>query len=104
MEYLFIFLFGGFLMTLIKYLADNIDPDYAGIIAAFPVAIISTLFIQKNKLSSYLISYIRSIFILFLSGIVYYLFIIHNYSKHYSLFSTLFIWLTINIIYVLYLK
>ena len=104
MEYFFIFLFGGILMTLIKYLSENVDPDYAGIVAAFPVAIISTLFIQRNKLSSYLISYIRSIFILFLSGIIYYSFIIHNYAKHYSLFSTLFIWLAMNIIYLSYFK
>ena len=39
---------------LIEYLSNKIDPDYAGIISAFPIAIISTVFIDKKILPTLL--------------------------------------------------
>ena len=99
------FLFGGFLVSLIEYLGNNVDPDYAGIIAAFPIAITSTYFINKSKLNSYFTSYVRSIAILLFITFVYStLLTMTDLNKNIILLIVLLLWLIINVTYVFLIK
>ena len=104
-KYVFPFLFGGVLISLIEYLSNNVDPDYAGIVSAFPIAIISTIFIEKQKLPSYFSSYTRSLFILLFLTFAYSLLLKKtDLSKNIILGFVLFVWLIVNTSYVLFFK
>ena len=104
-EYVFPFIFGGILVTLIELLSNKIDPDYAGIIAAFPIAIMSTFFIDRKNLTNYFIGYSRSLIILLFLTVLYYLFLKNTgLSKNRILGLILFLWLAINISYIFLLK
>ena len=95
-KYIFPFLFGGVLLSLIEYLSNNVNPEYAGIISAFPIAIISTIFIEKQKLPSYFFSYVRSLIVLVFLTFIYYSLLKSDLSKNLILSIILFIWLLIN--------
>ena len=103
-DYILSFLFGGILVSGIRFLANTVDPMYAAIIAAFPIGLISSYFIMTHALlKEYVTAYIKNIVILFVVALVFYQLLNLNYSSNTSLAITLVIWLVLNIA-LLYLR
>ena len=60
MEYIALFLVGGFTLVGIKYASEYVSPIMAGIIGALPIGLFSTYFlITHAKTSGYLKNYIK---------------------------------------------
>ena len=92
------FLIGGLLFSVIKYTADNVaDIRISSMIAAFPIGLLSSLLIADKKIQVYSLSYTKSISILLLTSIVFYL--LHSYTdlhRHFNLILSFIFWLLIN--------
>ena len=103
-DYILSFLFGGILVSGIRFLANNVNPMYAAIIAAFPIGLISSYFIMTQPLlKAYITSYLKNVVVLFISSLVFYYLLNLNYSSNASLAITLIIWIMLNIA-LLYLE
>lgn len=73
-EYVKSFLYGGIFITLIKYFSDKISHKYSGLIAAIPVGLLATFFLQNdNEKKIYYLGYLVSIFVLFLVLLIVFL-------------------------------
>ena len=92
------FLIGGVLFSLIKYTADNVaDIRISSMVAAFPIGLLSSFLLADKKIQVYSLSYVKSIFILLLTSIVFYL--LHSFTnlhRHYNLILSIFFWIVIN--------
>ena len=92
------FLIGGLLFSSIKYSADNIsDIRISSMMAAFPIGLLSSLLIHDKKIQVYSQSYMKSIFILLITSVIFYL--LHTYTglhRHFVLIISIFVWAIIN--------
>lgn len=102
LNYVYSFIFGGLLVSTIKYLANTVSPVYAAIIASVPIGLVSSYAIkEKNTLYKYLYAYIKSLVVLFLSGVLNIILLNYNFSKNIALGLSLLSWLIMSIIKVL---
>jgi len=92
------FIIGGILFSAIKYSSDNIsDIRISSMMAAFPIGLLSSLLISDKKIHIYSKSYTKSIFILLITSIMFYL--MHYYTslhRHLVLIISIFLWAIIN--------
>ena len=77
-EYLAIFLFGGFFSAITKYLANNMSPEIGAIVATVPVSLFSAYFIiNDDKIHTYIGEYLeQTLFIVVMT--ILYLYLLHN--------------------------
>ena len=78
MNYIFLFLFGGSILSLSYYLANTLNnPGLAALFSLFPISILNAFFI-KNK--SNLVKYTRATIFVIIAGLIpwilYYLYVI----------------------------
>ena len=92
------FMIGGVLFSIIKYTSDNVDDiRISSMVAAFPIGLLSSFLLADKKIQVYSLSYVKSIFILLLTSIVFYL--LHSFTdlhRHYNLILSIFVWIVIN--------
>lgn len=99
LEYLKIFLFGGILFVLIKYLSNIVDTKYGAIIAAFPIGLVSSImFTNKKELKTYVNAYKKSLFIILIVSFVYGKLLHLHYSAKKSIIISLIVWLILNFV------
>ena len=102
LNYVYSFIFGGLLVSIIKYLANTVSPVYAAVVASVPIGLVSSYVIkEKNTLYKYLNAYIKSLVVLFLSGVLNIILINYDFSNNIALGLSLLAWLIMSIIKVL---
>jgi len=93
------FIIGGILFSLIKYTSNNVDDiRISSMVAAFPIGLISSLLIADKKIQGYSLSYVKSIFILLLVSVVFYL--LNNLTdlhRYITLILSIICWIVINL-------
>ena len=73
-EYIKSFLYGGIFIALIKYFSTKVSDKYAGALAAIPIGLLATFFLQNdNKKKVYYTGYLISVFVLFIVSLVMFL-------------------------------
>lgn len=98
--YIYNFILGGLLFTLIKYLSVNIpNIKYSSMIAAFPIGLITILLISDSKMINYSKNYSINLVFLLLTSILNYI-LLHYFTKIKSLVLSLIFWVLINIAYI----
>jgi hypothetical protein len=100
-NYIFLFLFGGILFVLIKYLSTYVDIKYSSFIAAFPIGLLATILILDNNLLNYSYNYSVNCLILLIAAVVQYVLLISTNSRYLSLIVAMLIWAIINYIYII---
>ena len=92
------FIIGGVLFSLIKYTADNVaDIRISSMVAAFPIGLLSSFLLADKKIQVYSLSYVKSIFILILISIVF--FLLHSLTdlhRYINLILSILLWIVIN--------
>ena len=100
-NYICLFIIGGSLFVLIKYLSMNVDIKYSSFIAAFPIGLLTTMLIVNNKLMNYSYNYSVNVLILLIAAICQYLLLSFTNMRYLSLFIALIIWGVVNYIYII---
>ena len=87
MNYLLLFVVGGFLFVAIKYLSMNIDTKYASIVAAFPLGLLTGLMITDTKILDYSLNYSKNIFVLLIASIIQYLCLKFKFNRYSTVYT-----------------
>ena len=96
MNFLLLFIIGGFLFVAIKYLSMHVDTKYASIVAAFPLGLLTGLMISDGKIFDYSLNYSKNIFILLLASITQYICLKFKFNRYLTLALSFIIWLLLN--------
>ena len=94
------FIIGGVLFSLIKIISDRVtDVRIASIVAAFPIGLITSFMIEKDKRAKYVFSYsINLCVLLIVAGIYHILLSKTELSIFISIGISLLCWLIINVL------
>lgn len=102
LQYLVLFLVGGFTLTGIKYASKYVSPIMAGIIGALPIGLFSTYFlITHAKTGSYLKNYIRQT-TLTLALALLYLYGLETFDNKTMYIITILLWIVISYTLLIY--
>ncbi len=101
LNYVLLFLMGGSLFVLIKYLSTHVNIKYSSFIAAFPIGLLTSLLILNNNLINYSYNYSVNVLILLIAAVAQYVLLISTSSRYLSLIVSLLIWAIINYIYII---
>ena len=105
MNYLLIFLLGGTTVLGINLLSNHVNPKYAAILGAFPIGILSSIYITKlNILDHYLKNYAVMSIILFITAVTYDMILKRSMNRNNGLIAAIFIWLLLTILKLTFLK
>ena len=96
MNYLFLFLLGGTMFTLIKYLSTHFDTKYSSMVAAFPIGLLTSLIISNKKIYEYSEDYSINILILFIASILQIILLFFHFNRYLSLFLAILFWCILN--------
>ena len=87
-EYVKSFLYGGILITLIKYFSTKISIKYAGVVAAIPIGLLATFFLNNdNQRKTYYVGYLVSVFVLFVITLLVFLSTIYFINTHVNIIT-----------------
>ena len=96
LQYLVLFLVGGFTLTGIKYASEYVSPIMAGIIGALPIGLFSTYFlITHAKTGGYLKNYIKQT-TLTLALALLYLYGLETFDHMTIYIITILLWIVIS--------
>ena len=101
MNYLMLFIMGGSMFVLIKYLSTHVDIKYSSMVAAFPLGLLTGLVITNNKIFEYSIDYSKNVFILLLSSIIQYILLKFKFNRYLTLFISILSWVSLNSINII---
>ena len=100
-NYVCLFIIGGSLFVLIKYLSMNVDIKYSSFIAAFPIGLLTTMLILNNMVMDYSYNYSVNCLILLIAAICQYILLSVTNMRYLSLIISLIIWGIANYIYII---
>lgn len=101
LNYICLFIIGGSLFVLTKYLSMNVDIKYSSFIAAFPIGLLTTMLIVNNKHMHYSYNYSVNVLILLIAAICQYVLLNVTNMRYLSLIISLIIWSVANYIYII---
>ena len=104
-QYLYLFLLGGFTLSGIKYVSTILPPQYAAIIGAIPIGLITSITLKNiNIIDHYIENYAAMSLILLLSALLYHILIINGLSLYKSCGIMILFWITLTILKIKFVK
>ncbi len=103
--YLHLFLIGGFTVSGIKFVSTILPPQYAAIIGALPIGLLTSITLKNiNIIDYYIENYAVMSLILLLSALLYHILISNNISLYKSYGITILFWITLTILKLVFVK
>lgn len=99
-EFLIHFIIGGFLISFITYISNNVDPILGGLITGIPLGIFTIFFITNSNTSQQFafVDLFSTIIMTVVTLIFYYAYAIIKIKKSKALFFSIILWIVLTFI------